>query len=333
MQIPSVLQVPSGRFTVYHTRNLTREEMQKLYDAGFRDVDTLDASGETPFMVVARYMHGAVADVCEWLMSKGASPLKEVTDFGTVQIHYLAAAMANLATRRIQRLHITRQGQVLSGVAFADLKSGIKLISRDANLMVKDHCHCGCSPDGCSPIVVFLRNTLGQVYEDSLEGEQECWHCHHQERGFSGHCGINKNCVQLFREANFFFASYVLEIIYEQQEIPNSAYVGVIRLFLFMELGLTHTCCAVESYLRIGRPKTWDDACEIHEEERELLLDLENLFAEASARRALYHGPFNEFLSTFLLEVQTRPRNRMSEEDIHKIEEIGVVIDLDTIER
>jgi hypothetical protein len=130
----------------------------------------------------------------------------------------------------------------------------------------------------------------------------------------------------------YFFANLVLEITYEPQEIPSSAYLDVIRLLLFMELGLTHTCCAVEPYLRIGQPKSLDEVCEIQDEERELLIDLETLREEGNTRRAQYNGPFPEFLGVFLLEGKQRPQKNISKEDIRKIEEIGVVLDLDTIE-
>jgi len=92
IQVPSALQVPTGRSTVYHTRELTSEEMQKLRDVGFREVGIIDSSGSTPFILAARnstYMK--VVKVCEWLISKGAKPLKEVTDSGAVQIHHFSA--------------------------------------------------------------------------------------------------------------------------------------------------------------------------------------------------------------------------------------------------
>jgi ankyrin repeat protein len=195
IQISSALEIPYGRFTVYHTRKLTTEEMQKLYNAGFHDVDTLDSSGETPFMVAARYMHEIVADICKWLILKGANPLKEVTDFGTVQIHHLATAMANLAMRTIQYQHFNRQGSPLSRVTFPDLESAIKLISRDSYLMVRDQCNCGCSPFGCSSIAVFLKNTFSQVYEDPLEKNQSCSRCHYREHIFPEIYRIHENCV------------------------------------------------------------------------------------------------------------------------------------------
>lgn len=336
IRIPSALQVPAGGFTVYHTGRLTTQNMQRLYDIGFRDVDTRDSLGETPLVVAARYMYREGAEVCEWLISKGADPLKEVTDFGTVQIHHLASAMANLAMGKIQRLHLHRKRRALSGKSFASLRSGIKLISENSNLMVKDYCRCACSPDGCSPLTVFLKNAIGQIYEESLdplEGDQGCSRCHHQERLLPETCGILEYCVQKCRESIYFLAIYALDVIYEQQEIPDSAFMEVVRLFLFMELELTHTCCAAYSYLRIGRPKSWEETREILDEERELLLDLEELCLEASTKRMFYDGQFNEFLQEFLLEVRERSRSGIDDEGIRRIEEIGVVLDYGTLGR
>jgi hypothetical protein len=74
---------------VYHVRNLNCEELQKLYDVGFREVDAIDL-GKTLLMDAAYDLkYGRSIRVCEWLISKGANPLKEVNPFGTSQVHYL----------------------------------------------------------------------------------------------------------------------------------------------------------------------------------------------------------------------------------------------------
>jgi hypothetical protein len=328
--IPSALKAPRGHITVYHVRNLNCEELQKLYDVGFREVDAIDFSGKTPLMVAAYDLqYGRSIRVCEWLISKSSNPLKEVNPFGTSQVHYLGIRIAPLANRTILQLHTQRE-QPLSRTLFSSLLPSVQLLFQDSYRMSKDGCRCGCSPYGCSLLALFLRHVLNgielcsrycrghasQGHLDYLEDEyvQQCW---------QDQCDIL-----------YFLVDWLLETIYGQQEIPDSAYHEVINLFLFLELGLTHTCCASYSSCSINwiRPKRPHEVHEIQEEEGEIIRELEMLCAEGNARRVSHHGPFSDFLRVFLLEVQVRPSNEISEEYVRKIEEIGVVLDADTKE-
>jgi hypothetical protein len=312
-------------------RNLNCEEPQKLYDVGFREVDPIDFSGKTPLMVAAYDLkYGRSIRVCEWLISKGANPLKEVNPFGTSQVHYLGIGIAPLANRTILRLH-TQEEQLLSKTLFSSLLPSVQLLFQDSYRMSKDGCRCRCSPHGCSPLTMFLRHVLN--------GIGLCSSCHCRGHASQGHLNYLEDeyvrqCWQDQCDILYFLVDWLLDTIYGQQEIPDSAYHEVINLFLFLELGLTHTCCASYSSCSINwiRPKLQYEVHEIQEEEGEILRELEMLCTEGNARRVSHHGPFSGFLRVFLLEVQVMPSNEISEEYIRKIEEIGVVLDADTEE-
>jgi len=164
---------------------------------------------------------------------------------------------------------------------------------------------------------------LRPVPEDSLARDTCRRYSYFPFGDFAEKNRSHEKCVQDYRDILYFFASWVLEIIYNQQEIPKSAYMEIVRLFLFKELELTHTCCS----LLLKQPKCWDEVCEIQEEEREILLDHERLCFEASVRRTALDGGFHEFLQISLLEVRERPRDIISEDDIQNIKQIGVVFD------
>jgi hypothetical protein len=329
-QIQSALCVPSTSSTVYHTRYLKPKEMSKLYNAGFREVDTPNSSGETPFMAAA-YAMGETKSfrACEWLISKGTDPLRKVSGFGTVQIHYVAARMKETVVWKLEDWHEDSEEACLSRAAFTDLEYGVRFITRESSLPIRDQCQCACSTDGCSPLHLLLKLTLTDICKRIIYGWCTCRKFKRQQRAFPEKKGIPEECVQSYGDMLYYFAKWALEVAYEHQDIPNSAYLEAIRLFVFFELELTHTCCELGIWNRIEQPKSLGEVHEIQEEERELLLELETLCAEGNARRALYDGPFNEFLRDFLVEVRERPQARLTKEEIRKIEEIGVVLEQD----
>lgn len=335
-RVPSALRVSDNRTSVYHTHSLSSEEMQKLYEAGFREIDALRhrAGGPwghiqmTPLMTAVENLD-ASADLrpLEWLISKGANLLKEVTTFGAFPIHWLAATLTCLhVMNSIDNFQPTLR---LPQEAYLDLRSSFQLISKGSNLMATDRCRCGCVLNGCSSINFLLKHMFGLAGDTLKSRNRHRWRFEAAPKTF----------MQWNLEDFCFFANWIVETAYGHREILESTYNEVVRLFLFWELELTHTCCT-SGFNRssrygwtIWKLKSWEEVCEIRDEERELLLDLDNLCSEASTRRKLYDGPFNEFLQAFLHEVRERPRTKIGEEDIKNIEEIGVVLDYDTLGR
>jgi hypothetical protein len=326
-EIPSDLQVPLNTSTVYHTPRLKPAEMSKLYDIGFREVDTQDNFGYTPFMVVvSNWRHITDVSVFEWLISKGVDPLAKIGKSGTAYIHYLAISLAGSALERLESLH--RRSQTLSVAAITDFIPGLRFIIQEAGLEVKDQCQCRCSPDGCSPLHLLLNYTLSYLHLSISEESYGCADCKFRLKTLPEQEGILEKCVGDYSRSIYYFVTWVLEFVYENEGIPHSAYQNVIRLFLFLELGLTHTCLTSRHWIHMDLMPE-DELHEIQEEEKETLLDLETLCKEGSALLALYEAPFYEFLNDFLSEVRARPQAKLSKENIRNIEEIGVVLEQD----
>jgi len=184
-EIPSDLQVPLTTSTVYHTTRLKRAEMSKLYDIGFREVDTRNYSGYTPFMIAEQSWRD-ISDVSvfEWLISKGVDPLAKIGKSGTVYIHYLVIGLAASALERLESMH--RKSQTLSVAALTDFKPGLRLIIREAGLEVKDQCQCRCSPDGCSSLHLLLNYASSYLHLRISEESYGCIDCEFRLKTFSG---------------------------------------------------------------------------------------------------------------------------------------------------
>ena len=103
--VPCALNAPSGHTTVFHTLYLTSDEMEALYRAGFRDIDSLDDNQRTPLMLQAIFKPSISADDFHWLISKGANPLRIVDACGVSQISYVAMALSSWASHFFLHLH------------------------------------------------------------------------------------------------------------------------------------------------------------------------------------------------------------------------------------
>lgn len=116
---------------------------------------------------------------------------------------------------------------------------------------------------------------------------------------------------------------------FERRILPE-----VLRLLTFKTLGITHTCahpkvlCSRVSF----RPFDPEDAQEIHEEERDLVEELECLVLEFTSDYKRLGLPFGEFLREHwrnrMNEILSK-RESVGEEQKHQIQEIGVVLELD----
>lgn len=203
-KIPPALQIPSHAFTVYHTFCLNLAEMSKLYNVGFRKVDTRNNLGDTPLMIAMISMQN-IEDVsrCEWLISKGADPLGKLGQFGAAHTHYLAVELAHWAVQILEVLH--RKNQALSDAAFMSLEPGLRLISRHYGTTIRDHCQCGCSANGCSPLHLLLNNTLNYVLRNMSMKHRGCFYCNGIVIDHPDQEIILAECAGAYRRSLYYF--------------------------------------------------------------------------------------------------------------------------------
>ncbi|EAW18845.1 uncharacterized protein NFIA_088010 [Aspergillus fischeri NRRL 181] len=74
--------------TIFHQWQLDRQLMDRLYNAGFVDVDTFNSAGYTPLMINPFYVTAdALLQRAGWLVSKGAEMTKCVPGTSISAIH------------------------------------------------------------------------------------------------------------------------------------------------------------------------------------------------------------------------------------------------------
>lgn len=204
----------------------------------------------------------------------------------------------------------------------------MKLLFQEEYLKVNDDCFCECSVHGCSTLSILRKECLSGV------PQKACWRClrESQRRYDQSDCDILEQCPLRYRAAQFVSLDWVLNTIYGRQGIPEMIINDFFRWFLFLELGITHTCCILRGWdPRYPTTPSPEEISEIQDEEKELTAELEALCQEASLRWRDHRGSFVDFLQPFLQEVHERPSRAFSRKDVRRIEEIGVVLQPGTV--
>jgi hypothetical protein len=130
--------------TVYHVKHLTAEVAEKLFAAGFHDIDEINHSGLTPLM---QYSCFADRDLILWFLSKGArldgSPYQRAHALylTTTAAHYLGTNLRYIFFSMLQKHQLGSYWPVLLGPK-------------------SDGCLCACSSTGCSPITMMLKTAI-----------------------------------------------------------------------------------------------------------------------------------------------------------------------------
>ncbi|KAF9633043.1 hypothetical protein BFW01_g3906 [Lasiodiplodia theobromae] len=236
--------VRPGRYkTVYHMRYLDTSTADRLYEAGFHDLDVEDDEGWTPLLLSCSGLHHMESlDSSDplplWYLDHGVTPRPTAASQGTSHIHLLAHRFKHyLRYYHPSGAKYLRLSATISRFAFAS--SGIALTSTD-------QCHCPCSESGCLPSTIFLKQ---QGTARSLS-QPLYWAAKysHLRQAFS--LDDPEHSPKL-----------------EQIRTIHSA---AARLEMFERLGITHTCCASPTG---GTTATADveDTHAIWDEESELI--------------------------------------------------------------
>ncbi|KAF2809473.1 uncharacterized protein BDZ99DRAFT_29023 [Mytilinidion resinicola] len=129
-------------YTVYHCRNLTRPIAEKLYQAGFRDIDHRHDNGALPVMV-AIGLSGYFTSLSEsleyvqWLWSKGVN-VHQVDEFTKTTPALALGDNLDFFSEPRRVLELIRVDQAFLAEAFL--------------AEITDDCACYCSPHGCCTV-------------------------------------------------------------------------------------------------------------------------------------------------------------------------------------
>ncbi|RLL95031.1 hypothetical protein CFD26_102744 [Aspergillus turcosus] len=277
-----IIQVETSDFSVFHLDDLPY--MQRLYDAGFTDIDGPGRDGLTPLM--CNLIHNQLLSRARWLVSKGADPSRPLPGTGVPVLHTVinnGIRWSNISIWRAERY-----GNPLLKKPLANLDQHDWLFLRNAILENKpDACNCNCSAGGCTPLSIGLKNLRSEWYKDS--------------RSIS------------------LTTSELLHLLPPSSTIMET----VIRLMVFEDLDLTHTCCD-ENYLpRFDE----DERRAIHEEEEQCLSELEQLVDEFMDLYNKLNLPLLPFLQEHWcprMQDYLQQDWPLSEEDLSNAREIGV---------
>lgn len=313
----SALDPGRDRTTVYHQIEVYPRIAERLWKAGFRDIDGRDCFGLTPLMYMRSDAHSKHSinirlECVAWFLNKGAD-LYAKQDLGL----YFEREERNMRSGSRQLLSATSLQFLAHELGFAlgenllyvsmwdkhDMPLGMILseISRrvfEQVLMdnVSDDCECACSNGGCKALTLITKSYILSL-------------------------GKNYRSQQL--------ANLWADIMDICNPLKCSEFM---RLITFEELGLTHTCCHHEHrrdrewefsvFSRIGDQAEID---EIQDVEVADLRKLEELLEEFEVKRIEFDVPFEDFLQEYW---HPRMKEVLDKGDLDKeaLREIGVTV-------
>ncbi|KIW68146.1 hypothetical protein PV04_04112 [Phialophora macrospora] len=303
---PPACAIPPKQTTIWHcpTMFMKMNAAQKLFDAGFRDIEGHDHRGHTPLTIIPLHSNRRLAgklELAEWFCNHGANLL---CSFPPCRGDCTNPA-EHQRPGRLKAIHSLVCPAPVWGEEFA-LESPVwssEFLATILNSSITDGCACACSEQGCVPGV----NLLSRIPQLRRDGKQS-----------------NPWNSLASRLSSAF----------------DNLFMPLIRLWTFEALKLTHTCCR---HGCANHETQWNKTCpfstpmddetqEIQDEERELISFHEALmFDFADTWLACTKGP-RYFLSKVWrprLQQIRRERAKLSEEEIAGFIRLGVVFDAD----
>jgi hypothetical protein len=284
-------------YFVFHSLYLPVQYMQRLYDAGLTDVDEPDSDGFTPLM--CKWGAQSPKELCfwgaqspaqlfgraRWLVSKGADSSRPLPGTGIPALHTIVNTGILLSHWKIPEiLSKASVNKPLANLDRHDLLFLRKAIAENQ----PDACKCNCSTNGCTPLSLSLKNLGWSIWQK------------------------DSNPIVLT-------ISELLHLLPPSSTIMET----VIRLMVFEDLDLTHTCCDTD-YLP---PFDQDETKAIHEEEEQCLSELEQLVDEFMDLYNKLNQPLLQFLQEHWcprMQEYLQQAQPLSEEELSKTREIGV---------
>ena len=305
--ISPALRVPFHQTTVFHHDCLTPAIGESLYRCGFLDVDGIGSLGFTPLMVIPFYERGNIEPTLQrasWLISKGADPGRKAVRHerhehrsytsSTTWAHHLCQWVGG--TLSFQADFGAQQTQTTRTRFFGilDVLEGEcrAFLGYLVSLEFYDSCLCACSNQGCTPAIMMLK-----------------------------HRSIFLRLLMI---------EYFTTLLEKRHEVWQRLSQELIRYETFEKLELTHTCCMEFSDgIPICGPHISTEHKEIQDEERLLIRKLDTLVAEFTEKYTELGVSLPDFLSGYWktrMEEIERVEEPLDDEEIAKIEELGVVI-------
>ncbi|KAI1212000.1 uncharacterized protein F4807DRAFT_417216 [Annulohypoxylon truncatum] len=319
---------PHGSGSIYHdlfANNFipisnSRLKADIAFDLGFRDIDTF-YDQMTPVM-----LPHLPSDLSEWFVAHGANTTHLVPYNWYVydleerlpQRTFRHSVRSELPRHTISHRLMKRVGEALA--QYCDdlevpecLSYMISLTSRFSTLQTGDGCQCGCcGPEGCIPFKLILGRTFSFLRDNMMESI----------------CDV-LDCV--------FSIPGTLEIIDPAPPVASA----IIRALTFEALEMRHTCCETifDEFHEFDDRKSFDeffesygdDFLDIHDEDKTLLDELDDIVAEFMDEFHSQGRPLLKFLRGHWMDrmVQIREEKenrRLTQEERTAVKELGVML-------
>lgn len=282
--------VASRYKSIYFNETITSEAAGLLWSEGFRDINTIDGQGRSPLLQHYWY---ASFDVVDWLVSKGgilpASCTRscpfQLPSFMTVTPHHVVSNMSSFDSQSLNypKWRIDEVAKLMkSSRDWRTFESAIKDNARDS-------CSCACSNEGCTPLLVALKQIASRRLVDF-------W---------------------VFQTRH-----YVLDI---SQRAP----LEVIRFITFEVFELTHTCCRHRWRCLWSHPPPEEEIVEIQDEERLLIFKLEAVVVQLERTYQHAELSLSDFLHQHWKEAVSNALSiseTSSDEALSELKSIGVEV-------
>ena len=239
VKIPEALELSWLGAAVYHIwYSLSPELADRLWSSGFHDTNVYDEHGFTP---LHQFCSRGNLDMVCWLMSHGGDPTTVVRGHSLNAFHILS-----------QRFEYW----IDLDESYRDVVTQIASLCRAS---CRDDCGCACSPEGCTPTTILLREATSMWYK--------------KEHLFSSWCRSLDLSPDAIERCCLEFA----------------------RVETFERLGITHVCCKIR-YQDVSAPMPQDTIEEIQDEESEMIDQLESWMILYEEERAKFEGSAIQFL-------------------------------------
>ena len=319
--ISPAVRIPFHQTRVFYYQRLTPANGKSVYQCGFLDIDDIDSLGFTPLMMVPSATWSTIKSTLQralWLTTKGANPERKTEQSlylprgpNTTAAHYLCF-WTGIAVYWDGEggFKPPMENTWLSRILERPAEDYLLLLGKLFASKLYDSCICACSSHGCTPAITLLHSM-------SVEFRK------YAPSQF-------KSDLLLPIDTRLWMIEWFRTLLGGSHEAWQSLSQDIIRYETFEKLELTHTCC--ETVPRRGLINTRYDSTEreeIHDEERLLIDKLETLVAEFTEKYTELGVSLPEFLKGYWktrMEEIERAEESLDDEEIAKIEELGVVI-------
>lgn len=280
-------------WSVYEALGHNYTIADRLWEAGFRDVDVPCVRGRT-LLMTKRCETGLyfkyILEEAAWLLGKGAQPYRLCEN--TPALHFVGFAVG------LNTPSFPEKDWVLHLVMLPiDSKRVLRRLLLDNT---SDACCCACSPGGCRGITIFLRGNY-----------------------LSCNWGIRRTYSH-YADQKAQIITWLIVTFDRNPKHFNQLAVDILRFLTFNCIGITHTCNH-----QWNQKMAPDDIAEIRHEERYLLQDLESLMVDILSAYRQFPGQFPSFLTDYWVRrmKEYHSCHGTPNEEMNSLRETGIVLD------